>query len=253
LKTITTIPSGSSPPRHPRHCRRAAGRPVRLITFSDRVLSFVRAKSGQAHYDACRDRLYTLQPQSVSPDFDELCSFIRLRLRKRALLIFLTALDDPLLAEGFASASELISRQHLLIVDMVQPPGAVPVFANEACARSTTLPAPRGHLQWHVSAKLRKVETRGALPFDFKTRGSLSPARRRQTPPVAMIIDHPASLRPSVRRGRIGRILNRLSVEPFARCPRGGAALPLLLSESPGIGSASHLAAESLLKRYPSR
>ena len=85
-----------------------------LITFSDRVLSFVRAKSGQAHYDACRDRLYTLHPQSVTPDFDELCSFIRLRLRKRALLIFLTALDDPMLAESFAKASELISRQHLI-------------------------------------------------------------------------------------------------------------------------------------------
>ena len=59
-----------------------------LIVFSDRVLDFVRARSGQAHFDACRDRLYTVQPQDVSPDFEEVCTFIRLRLRKRALLIF---------------------------------------------------------------------------------------------------------------------------------------------------------------------
>ena len=103
-----------------------------LITFSDRVLSFVRAKSGQAHYDACRDRLYTLQPQDVTPDFEELCSFIRLRLRKRALLICLTALDDPMLAESFAKASELVSRQHLMLVDMLQPEGAEPLFSEAA-------------------------------------------------------------------------------------------------------------------------
>jgi len=127
-----------------------------LITFSDRVLSFVRAKSGQAHYDACRDQLYTLHPQSVTPDFDELCSFIRLRLRKRALLIFLTALDDPMLAENFARASELISRQHLILVDMLQPVGATPLFSDENVASIDDLYRRLGgHLQW---SQLRELE-----------------------------------------------------------------------------------------------
>jgi uncharacterized protein (DUF58 family) len=127
-----------------------------LITFSDRVLSFVRAKSGQAHYDACRDRLYTLHPQSVTPDFEELCSFIRLRLRKRALLIFLTALDDPMLADSFAKASELISRQHLILVDMLQPVGANPLFSDENVSNIDDLyRCLGGHLQW---SKLRELE-----------------------------------------------------------------------------------------------
>jgi uncharacterized protein (DUF58 family) len=121
-----------------------------LITFSDRVLSFVRAKNGQAHYDACRDRLYTLQPQSVTPDFEELCSFIRLRLRKRALLIFLTALDDPMLAESFAKSSELISRQHLILVDMLQPAGAQPLFSDANVSDVNDLYRHLGgHLQWN--------------------------------------------------------------------------------------------------------
>jgi uncharacterized protein (DUF58 family) len=127
-----------------------------LITFSDRVLSFVRAKSGQAHYDACRDRLYTLHPQSVTPDFEELCSFIRLRLRKRALLIFLTALDDPMLADSFAKASELISRQHLILVDMLQPVGANPLFSDENVSKIDDLYRRLGgHLQW---SKLRELD-----------------------------------------------------------------------------------------------
>ncbi len=66
-----------------------------LLTFTDKVEKFVRAKNGKAHYNACRDALYTLEPKIVTPDFDELCAFIRLRLRRRALLVFLTALDDP--------------------------------------------------------------------------------------------------------------------------------------------------------------
>lgn len=139
-----------------------------LITFSDRVLSFVRAKNGQAHYDACRDRLYALHPQSVTPDFDELCSFIRLRLRKRALLIFLTALDDPLLAESFEKASELICRQHLLVVNMIRPPGVSPLFSDENVGRVDDLyRCLGGHLQWNslreLESKLRRRGTRFAL------------------------------------------------------------------------------------------
>src|SRR5207249_4933492 len=89
-----------------------------LLTFSDKVQKFVRAKNGKAHYAACRDALYALQPQIVTPDFDELCSFIRLRLRRRALLVFLTALDDPVLAESFVRNMDLIRRQHLILVNM---------------------------------------------------------------------------------------------------------------------------------------
>ena len=145
-----------------------------LVTFSDRVLSFVRAKSGQAHYDACRDRLYALQPQSVTPDFEELCSFIRLRLRKRALLIFLTALDDPMLAESFAKASELISRQHLMIVDMLQPPGAQPLFSDAAVTSIDDLYRHLGgHLQWNSLRELEKVFKRRGVRFALLDSGKL--------------------------------------------------------------------------------
>ena len=135
-----------------------------LVTFSDRVLSFVRARSGQAHYDACRDRLYALQPQGVSPDFEELCSFLRLRLRKRALLIFLTALDDPMLAASFTRATELIARQHLLRVNMLQPEGAAALFSESAGVETTDDLYRRlgGHLRWRDLRELAQVlEQRG--------------------------------------------------------------------------------------------
>ncbi|MEK7795021.1 MAG: DUF58 domain-containing protein, partial [Candidatus Hydrogenedentota bacterium] len=57
-----------------------------VVAFDSRVLKFVRAKSGAAHFNTCREALYQLQPVDVNPDLDELSTFLHLRLRKRALL-----------------------------------------------------------------------------------------------------------------------------------------------------------------------
>jgi uncharacterized protein (DUF58 family) len=146
-----------------------------LLSFSDRVLSFVRAKSGQSHYDACRDRLYTLQPQSVTPDFDELFTFLRIRLRKRALLIFLTALDDPMLAENFAKSVSLISRQHLVLVNMLQPPGAAPIFSDAPVETvQDVYHQLGGHLRWHDLRELEKVLQRRGVRLSLLDAGQVS-------------------------------------------------------------------------------
>ncbi len=137
-----------------------------LLTFSDRVQSFVRAKNGKGHYAQCRDALYTLQPQLVSPDFDELAAFIRVRLRRRALLVFLTALDDPLLAEQFSRNVELLSRQHLVLVNMMQPPGARPLFASPNVASlDDVYQRLGGHLLWHNLRELEKTFQHRGVQF----------------------------------------------------------------------------------------
>lgn len=134
-----------------------------LITFSDRVENFVRARGGKSHYQACRDAIYALEPRGVNPDFDDVCSFIRLRLRRRALVVFLTALDDPVLAESFVRSVDLIGRQHLLIVSMVKPAGVAPVFSGPEVAGIDDLYARLGgHLRWHSLEELgRQLQRRG--------------------------------------------------------------------------------------------
>ncbi len=134
-----------------------------LITFSDRVHEFVRARNGQAHYSLCRDALYTLHPQIVTPDYDELFAFIRTRLRRRALLVFLTALDDPLLAENFEQNAGLVCRQHLLLVNMIQPSGVQPVFSHDRVTGLDDLYRELGgHIQWQNLRELGKtLKTRG--------------------------------------------------------------------------------------------
>jgi uncharacterized protein (DUF58 family) len=146
-----------------------------LLTFTDRVERFVRAKNGQAHYSACRDALYTLQPKIATPDFDELCTFIRLRLRRRALLVFLTALDDPAIAESFVRNIELIRRQHLVLVNMLQPPGVAPLFSNPGIAGLDDLYRELGgHLRWQKLRELRKVLQRHGVQFSLPANERLS-------------------------------------------------------------------------------
>ncbi|MFN7142052.1 MAG: DUF58 domain-containing protein, partial [Limisphaerales bacterium] len=139
-----------------------------LLTFSDRVQNFVRAKNGKAHYSACRDALYTLHPQTVTPDFEEVSSFIRLRLRRRALLIFLTSLDDPVLAEGFLRSVDLISRQHLVLVAMMHPPGAKPLFSDsQTNSIDSIYQQLGGHVLWHNLRELEKVLQRRGVSFSL--------------------------------------------------------------------------------------
>jgi uncharacterized protein (DUF58 family) len=146
-----------------------------MLTFTDRVEKFVRAKNGQAHYSLCRDSLYTLQPKIVTPDFDEVCTFIRLRLRRRALLIFLTALDDPALAESFVRNIELLRRQHLVLVNMVQPPGVKPLFTDPGVTELDDMYQHLGgHLQWHRLRELQKVLQRRAVRFSLLENERLS-------------------------------------------------------------------------------
>jgi uncharacterized protein (DUF58 family) len=134
-----------------------------MLTFSERVHEFVRARNGQAHFSLCRDALYTLHPQMVTPDYDELFAFIRTRLRRRALLVFLTALDDPVLAESFEEDAQLVCRQHLLLVNMIRPPGARPLFGNANAARVDDLYRELGgHIQWQNLLELgKKLKQRG--------------------------------------------------------------------------------------------
>jgi uncharacterized protein (DUF58 family) len=129
-----------------------------LLTFSDKIETFIRARNGKAHYHACRDALYTLQAREVAPDFDELSTFIRLRLRRRALLIFLTSLDDPVAAESFVRNMDLLCRQHLVLVNLLQPPGVQPLFSNETVGSAQEIYGElAGHLRWHGLRELEKV------------------------------------------------------------------------------------------------
>lgn len=138
-----------------------------LLAFTNKVETFVRARNGKAHYSACRDALYTLQPRTVTPDFDELCTFIRLRLRRRALIVFLTSLDDPAIAEDFVRNVDLIRRQHLVMVNMIRPPGTTLMFTDPVASVDDLYRQVGGHLRWQKLRQLEKTLRRRGVLFSL--------------------------------------------------------------------------------------
>ena len=137
-----------------------------LITFADQAQTFLRARNGKAHYSACRDAIYALEPRNVTPDFDEITAFVRTRLRRRALLIFLTSLEDPVLAESFVRNASLLAGQHLVLVNMLKPADADPLFTGaDVDGIDDIYRHLGGHLQWHNLRELEKVLQRRGVRF----------------------------------------------------------------------------------------
>jgi uncharacterized protein (DUF58 family) len=128
-----------------------------LVAFSDRVQRWYKARSGKGHFAGCREALYALRPEEVTPDFEELFTFLKLRLRRRALLVFLTALDDPLLAEHFVRHISLLSRQHLVLANMIRLPGIQPLFSNPDVSTGEEVYREfAGHLRWQQLREIQK-------------------------------------------------------------------------------------------------
>jgi len=129
-----------------------------LLVFGDKPEGFIKAGRGRAHYNACRDALYSRMPRAVSPDYDELFTFVGTHLRKRALLVFLTSLDDPMLSESFIHAMQAACRQHILMVNMFRPPGAYPLFTSSQIRQVQGIHQHLvGHMLWSAINDTRRL------------------------------------------------------------------------------------------------
>ena len=128
---------------------------------------FCAPGNGATHYGACREAVHALEPSESSPDFAELFSLLRTRLQRRSLLIFLTDLSDPVLAEEFAQHVRVISRQHLVLVNQVRSPGVEPLFSREIAGDDEIHARLAGHLQWReardIAGRLQPLGVTAAM------------------------------------------------------------------------------------------
>lgn len=121
-----------------------------IMAFSDRPLTFIRAKGGASHFGVCREALSTVQASLVTPNFEEMATFLSSRLRRRALLLVLTSLDEPAMAEDFTRAIRVLRRRHLVLVHTVKPAAAYPLFSGELpVGNDDVYDRLGGHLVWH--------------------------------------------------------------------------------------------------------
>lgn len=122
-----------------------------LVVFSDQTHLTLPAGAGRSHYNALRDALYTVQPRVVSPDFEDAFIQIGNRIRHRALLIVLTDLGEPWLAESFTESVRQAARKHVILAHMLGSREFQPLFARHDAVRDSHELYQRlaGHLMWH--------------------------------------------------------------------------------------------------------
>jgi uncharacterized protein (DUF58 family) len=145
-----------------------------LLSYSDRVNHFVSPARGKLHFARCRETIFDLKPTAVSPDFAELFTFLQLRVRRRSLLLFLTDLADPLLAETFLRDVHLLSRRHIVLVNRLRDEEARPLFSGPLPENQDEIGARlAGHLQWATLKDLEKNLRRLGVGMSLLTPGAV--------------------------------------------------------------------------------
>ncbi|MBU4461427.1 MAG: DUF58 domain-containing protein, partial [Verrucomicrobia bacterium] len=111
--------------------------------------------------------LFELEPDPVSPDYAELFTFLRTRLRKRALLVILTGLDDAAASEEFQRGVGLVARQHLTLAFSIRPAGAEPLFTGSPPDdEAGVYRRLEGHECWRRLEETRRALRRCGVAFD---------------------------------------------------------------------------------------
>jgi len=147
-----------------------------IVTFADQVRGFLRAKNGRAHYQSCREMLCLLESERVTPDFAELFMFLGTKIRKRSLLIFLTSLDDPAMADGFLKHIDMLRRHHLLMVNMLKPAAANPLFASQVHDSVNDIYHHlAGHFLWDSLDQTARTLRRAGVGFSLLDNERLGP------------------------------------------------------------------------------
>lgn len=125
-----------------------------VVTFADHVTHFLQARAGLRHLTATLEILHRLQAREVSPDFAELATVIRTRIRRRAVLILLTDLRDPVAAERLTRHLRQLVRAHHVLVVSMQGGGIAPIFSGPAAQTEDDVYAGiEGHLAWNLAAE----------------------------------------------------------------------------------------------------
>ncbi len=144
-----------------------------LVTFQDRVVDFVPAGQGAIHMAACRRALARIAVKSTPADFQEIATELRLRLRGRALVLFLTDLDDPAASEAFAPAAKFLSARHLVAAATIRPDGAKALFSDAPETVDEVYEQLSGHMAWRALKELEISLRRQGVRFGMFERETL--------------------------------------------------------------------------------
>ena len=101
-----------------------------LVTYADGAKSWLRAGSGQSQFHQFRDRLLNIEPSPSTADYEALFADIRVRLRRRAYLVFLADLTERSISDSLRRGVGLVRSSHALLMTSVLPAHVRPAFSS---------------------------------------------------------------------------------------------------------------------------
>lgn len=128
-----------------------------MVAFGKQVSRFVRASGGKHHGQVIQNALFDLKTEGGPFDLDELFTFLRLRLRRRALLIFLTDLSDAAAAEEFKQRIGMVAGNHYVLVNSIRREGVHPIYAQDSGKGISLSDEIAGHIRWEGLRELQSM------------------------------------------------------------------------------------------------
>ena len=94
----------------------AHGDRVGLMTFDDRVNSFIKPERGATQIRRINEVLYSVRPEYVEPDFGHAMTHLAVRVGRRSLVVLLTDVQDPQASRELVAHALRLAARHLVLV-----------------------------------------------------------------------------------------------------------------------------------------
>ncbi|MFN2464681.1 MAG: DUF58 domain-containing protein [Candidatus Dormibacteria bacterium] len=100
---------------------------VGLVTFSDRVKSYLPPRPGQGQMRALNEVLYRLRGEYTEPDFGAAMAMVATRAGRRSLVVVLTDLLEKEASRELVGHAVRLARRHLVLVVALTDPALLAV------------------------------------------------------------------------------------------------------------------------------
>ncbi|MDJ0756842.1 MAG: DUF58 domain-containing protein [Ardenticatenaceae bacterium] len=95
---------------------------VGMLTFADRVDSYLAPKRGRGQFYRMLELLYAVKAQPIEPNYQQAFSYLAVKQRKRSLVIIFTDLTGQLAIDTLLAQVSLIAKKSLPLVVTISDP-----------------------------------------------------------------------------------------------------------------------------------
>ena len=111
---------------------------IGLLTFADRVETYVAPAGGKVQFQRMLEQLYAVQGQAIEPDYNAAFAWFAAAQHKRGLVLVFTDLTGSITTESLIAQMVRLRRRHLpLLVTLADP--TVQKLARQPIINSDTL------------------------------------------------------------------------------------------------------------------